>query len=196
MGGVIAITIRYSDGEEWRSSCWTNILPGGLFSPQFFNRDMSKAERHVRRWQAVLVKRRAAEPVLEQMYGNWSKLAPVEYGQIVVDFKTRSVISGNGYSSVNRKYDRTYPPAAFRRVGATVTIPEQPKGLREFIVESFWTVDHKLAATGKTLKAIRALGFKISKEERATWSAFLRGKTEVMLMGVPHGRRVKTKGRK
>lgn len=200
MGGVIAITIRYSDGEEWRSSCWTNILPDGLFTPAFFSKDPDRAERHVRRWQKRLVDHRAAEPVLEQMYGNWNKLAPLEYGQIVVDFKTKSVISGNGYSGVHHKYTMAgstdkYPAAAYRRVGATVTFTRKEKKYREFTVDSFWKVNHALSSTGKTLRAIRALGFKISAEERKTWSEFLRGKTEVMLMGVPHGRRVKTKGR-
>lgn len=198
MGGIVAITIRYSDGTEWRSSCWTNILPDGLWSPQFYNRDVSKAERHVRKWQAVVTSRRAAEPVLEKMYGNWNKLAPVEYGQVVVDFKTKTLISHQGYASPHKKYtfagDDKYPAWAFRRVGAKVTMNLQaPKGARYFTVESFWKVNASLSATGATLKAIRALGFKIGAEERATWSAFRRGQTEILLAAVPHGFRRKVK---
>jgi hypothetical protein len=28
MGGIIGVTIRFSNGKEWRGSTWTNVLAG------------------------------------------------------------------------------------------------------------------------------------------------------------------------
>jgi len=103
MGGIIALTVRYSDGEELRTSCWTNILPKGLFSWKFFV-GPKEGEKHVREFMDMTLERRRQEPEIEKIWGHWNKLAPVEYGQIIVDFQKKKVIHSQGYTGLDNDH--------------------------------------------------------------------------------------------
>lgn len=74
MGGTVALTIRFSDGEEYRGACWTNILPTGLFSADFFFKE--KSEAHTKAWLKNLLDYRENNPEIKKIYGSWNKLAP------------------------------------------------------------------------------------------------------------------------
>lgn len=102
MGGHIAVTVRFSDGKEWRNSCWTNIVPNGLFDAPFY--DLKTSEEHVRAWTENIVKRRKEDKSgqLEELWGNHSKLSPGEYGIVVLDYQKDWYISANGYTSADR----------------------------------------------------------------------------------------------
>jgi hypothetical protein len=102
MGGIIAVTIRYSDGKELRTSCWTNVLPEGLFSVDFY--DEKASEAHTKKFMTKLLANRKKEKDIEQLWGNWNKLAPVEYGQIVIDYKTSSLVGSQGYCSIDNSH--------------------------------------------------------------------------------------------
>jgi hypothetical protein len=97
MGGIIALTIRESSGKEWRGSCWTNVLPNGLFAAPFYNKRTS--QRHVKKWLSELLAHRKSNPKLEELWGDWNMLAPVEYGVVVIDYKDNFLISAQGYNS-------------------------------------------------------------------------------------------------
>jgi len=97
MGGIIGLTIRFSDGEEYRGSSWTNILPGGLFHHDFY--DPKTSEEYVRGWLKNILKNREEVPDVEELWGGWNKLAPVEYGLVVVDYKKSGIMSCNGYTN-------------------------------------------------------------------------------------------------
>lgn len=100
MGGRIAITVRASETEQWRGSCWTNILPLGLFTAEFYA-DIERSRRHSWAWVQGLWERRAAEPGLEGMWGGHGMLAPTGYGIVVVDYVSRSLVSAQGYCSAD-----------------------------------------------------------------------------------------------
>lgn len=102
MGGIVAVTIRFSEGEEWRGSCWTNILPEGLFDWPFYVPD--KSEGHTRTWLDKLLSNRKEDPELEKIWGEWNKLAPIEYGIIVIDYKKNGFLSLNGYTNPGTVY--------------------------------------------------------------------------------------------
>ena len=96
MGGIIGLTIRFSDGEEYRGSCWTNVTPTGLFSHEFY--DPKTSETHVRWWLKRILDNRKKDKEVEDIWGGWNMLAPVEYGLMLLDYKTKTMIAGNGYT--------------------------------------------------------------------------------------------------
>jgi len=111
MGGSIALTIRFASGDEYRGSCWTNVLPEGLWAaPVYLNTESSKA--HTRTWLSNLLKHRQEDPDLEEIWGGHNLLAPLQYGLILIDYVTDTLISANGYSSPDWMIDwkRDYDP--------------------------------------------------------------------------------------
>lgn len=97
MGGTIGLTIRVAPGKEYRGSCWTNVLPTGLWAAPFYDPD--KSAEHAWSWVQQLLAHRATEPVLEQLWGDHNMLAPIQYGIVVIDYVTSTLISAQGYSS-------------------------------------------------------------------------------------------------
>jgi len=118
MGGFIALAVRYSDGQEYRGSCWTNVLPDGLFGHGFYLEDESEA--HTRKWLDNILKERREDRELEEMWGGWNKLAPDGYGIVLVDYKTGTVISANGYTNPLTVYTFSYP----ERIGKFIRLHE------------------------------------------------------------------------
>lgn len=180
MGGIVALTIRFEEGREWRGSCWTNVLPHGLFVPEFFASDADVSRRHVEKWIAAIDEHRAAEPEVAEVWGWHKLLAPVEYGLVVVDFVSRTLISHQGYTDpVNRfaysESSAREKPAAFQAVGARVAAARVPgrSGKIVFLVESAWRVDNDDEAGPRTLAAVRALGLALSTDELAAWQTWL-----------------------
>jgi len=102
MGGPIALTIRFDVGDEYRGSCWTNVLPEGLFDAPFYDPDKSKA--HAKAWLKKLLARRSKSKDLEEMWGGHDMLAPLGYGLVVVDYVTSTLVSGQGYTSPNKAF--------------------------------------------------------------------------------------------
>ena len=109
MGGFIALTVRFSDGVERRTSCWTNILPEGLFSNEFYFEETS--EPYVRKWLDHVLEHRKKDKEVEEMWGGWNKLAPDDYGLVLLDYKTKTLIAGNGYTDPLQVYTFAHSPA-------------------------------------------------------------------------------------
>lgn len=99
MGGIVALTIRWSNGEELRESCWTNILPKGLFGWKFFVKEES--EKYAREFMTQILENRKKNKDAEELWGGWNKLAPVEYGQIIIDYMKKKVVHFQGYTGVD-----------------------------------------------------------------------------------------------
>lgn len=97
MGGTIGLTVRVAPGKEYRGSCWTNVLPTGLWAAPFYDPD--KSAEHAWAWVQQLLEHRAQVPNLERMYGDHNLLAPISYGIVVVDYVTGTLISAQGYSA-------------------------------------------------------------------------------------------------
>lgn len=103
MGGKVALTVRASETEEYRGSCWTNLLPLGLFAPDFYV-DLESSRRHAWAWVQELLEHRRLTPSLERMWGGHGMCAPVGYGIVLVDYVTSTLVSAQGYSFPNRAF--------------------------------------------------------------------------------------------
>lgn len=180
MGGIVGLTFRWPDGTQWRGSCWTNVLPDGLFAPPFFVRRAS--EGHARRWLANILKNRDEAPEIGKLWGSSPLLAPVEYGLVVVDFKTKTVLSHQGYSNPFQRYYiprfSGKSPAAWRARGVRVRdISERRMGNGRkdvtFSVVSFWKQNVSLMCGAATRRAVKQLGFTLTAAERKQWREYI-----------------------
>lgn len=182
MGGTIALTIRFETGREWRDSCWTNTLPEGLFAAPFFI-DPDSSKRHVDEWLKKLVARRKTNPELEEIWGGWNMLAPVEYGLVIVDYVTSTIVSCQGYCGVDYVYSVEHDPDkqakydALEKAGLLI-IP----GKRNF--PAHWkAADIKLPFANSILGDVSECNevllewcerhFAMTDDERAVWSEWL-----------------------
>lgn len=180
MGGIIGLTIRFLDRTEWRGSCWTNVLPEGLFAPRFYSKEHS--EHHTKGWLNQILKARKYDPSLEALWGNHPHLAPVEYGLVVVDYQTDTVLSHQGYNSViSRYFDSDWgglSPKDFAPYCELIPDPRRPdrEGDSMFfrLVKSFWGFDEAPGVTEGTLQKVKSLGLKLSPQERKLWKAYLK----------------------
>lgn len=109
MGGIIALTIRISPEQVYRGSCWTNILPEGLWAAPFYV-DLDVSRAHAKTWLETLLARRRADPELEEMWGGHNMLAPLGYGIVIIDYVTSTLVSDQGYSSVDEMYSHGHDP--------------------------------------------------------------------------------------
>lgn len=101
MGGKVALTVRASETEQWRGSCWTNLLPVGLFDLEFYS-DHEASRRHAWGWVQTLLGHRTEDPELEALWGSHGMCAPVDYGIVIVDYVSRSLVSAQSYTSPHR----------------------------------------------------------------------------------------------
>lgn len=106
MGGCIALTVRWSSGEELRTSCWTNIL-GSYFSTAFYYPETS--EKWLKDNIGQTMAHRRADPTgqLEATWGNHPKLTMQEYGIIVIDYRDSFILSCNKYTSPDSQHANT-----------------------------------------------------------------------------------------
>lgn len=98
MGGSVALTIRFSPEKQYRGSCWTNVLPEGLWAAPFYI-DLDTSRKHTEQWLENLLEHRRRDPELEEMWGGHDTLAPLGYGLVIIDYVTSTLISAQGYSS-------------------------------------------------------------------------------------------------
>lgn len=104
MGGIIGLTIRKADGTEYRGSCHTNILPYGLWAAPFYVPETSEA--HAWAFLQTLLENRRQNPEVEAVWGGHNMLAPIEYGIVIIDYKTSTLVSAQGYSSPHHIFGR------------------------------------------------------------------------------------------
>jgi hypothetical protein len=114
MGGSVALTIRISETKEYRGSCWTNILPYGLWAAPFYA-DLDTSRRHAESWLDKLLAHREADPELEDLWGGHDKLAPLGYGLVLVDYVSSTLISTQGYAWPDRIIRFGPPPSCSER---------------------------------------------------------------------------------
>lgn len=105
MGGNIAWTIRREDGDEYRMSRWTNIFPD-VITDEFLSGDSDAFDEALAQWFELKkdwatngptgpFKHSMTPAYAPYPYG----LRPDEYGIILVDFVTKTLISCNHYTS-------------------------------------------------------------------------------------------------
>lgn len=85
MGGLVAVTIRMSNGDIVKMGRWTNPLSSFLLRPRFLEDTDAYLEDYIR-----------------YDHEEWSLLAPLSYGLIVIDCVTKKVLHSQGYTSMVR----------------------------------------------------------------------------------------------
>jgi len=110
VGGSIGLTLRVQEGEEYRMTRWTNILPWALTNLQLLEKNPVHTEVLLRRWLEMRADWEAncetgefAFP-MTSTYFPTDGLVPVEYGLIVVDFVRNVILTNQGYTSVGGFY--------------------------------------------------------------------------------------------
>jgi hypothetical protein len=189
MGGSIALTIRWSASRDYRGSCWTNILPDGLWAAPFY--DPARSQRHAWTWLSRVLRSRSKDPQLEAMWGGHNKLAPLGYGIVIIDYVSSSLISAQGYSHPDRvhlfKHDHEHHPERVRKVKALErggflgeTEEDLPPSMGAWVVKLPFRhvrvgdvdlIDEELAQWAHDT-------FGLSDEELAAWTDYIRERNE------------------
>jgi len=109
MGGNIAWTIRLEDSTEYRMERWTNIFPEVTMDDTFLLGSPLAFEDAMRSWFAMKQDWEDNKDTgqfrenMTSVYAPYPNLlAPSEYGLVVTDFVSKTIISCNGYTSLER----------------------------------------------------------------------------------------------
>ena len=86
MGGTVSVTIREENGTEHRMARWTNSLPRFVNNIRTYQKDSQHIQDYVSR---------DSDTWKEDNEG----LAPVQYGLVVLDLKTDTILTMQGYTS-------------------------------------------------------------------------------------------------
>jgi len=102
LGGQIALTIRKKDGTEYRMERWTNILPDHIHTIDFWKGREDIWDETIKHWQLESSKGSKGKTIISswEMYKN-PYLAPSEYGILVIDYKTMSIVSCQRYIGIS-----------------------------------------------------------------------------------------------
>jgi hypothetical protein len=108
MGGSVAWTIRQSDGTEHRMQRWTNILADAHWEDGFLHEKKEAVDYALETWRNMAADYEANHATGEfeidmtPVYAPYPYgLRPSEYGVIVTDFQTKTIISSQHYTSLN-----------------------------------------------------------------------------------------------
>lgn len=100
MGGVVGVTIRQDDGTVHKMSRWTNSLP-------YFINDLGLIKKHKRhlngylkQWFDMVKDYDSGKKKLNmsEVYATHRILAPIDYGLVVVDYQSKTILHMQGYT--------------------------------------------------------------------------------------------------
>lgn len=187
MGGIIALTVRWAPGDEYRGSCWTNILPEGLWDTPFYI-DLDTSKRHTKTWVQSVVENRRLKPGLEEMWGGHNMLAPLGYGLVVVDYVTSTLIAANGYSHPDHmmrwKHDADKIAKWDALSAAGLLVQPGPWGVREDPPNAYIKSPFQTNTNCDTNEINGAMmrwaddNFGLSDAEKAAWATWFKERDE------------------
>lgn len=107
MGGLVKVIVRKENGEIISMNRWTSGLPCILHDPKIYLGNKSALDMYLKPYfDAVTDYERHTEDKKFEInmtstciFDGHDNLAPVEYGIVVLDFMTKTLISCNGYSN-------------------------------------------------------------------------------------------------
>jgi len=106
MGGNLAWTLRLDDGTQYRMDRWTNAMPELITDPDFIAGEPAAIETALESWldmKADWEENRGTEAFRHPMTPVYAPypfgLRPSEYGLVVTDFQTRTILSLQGYTN-------------------------------------------------------------------------------------------------
>lgn len=103
MGGTIGFTIREKSGKEHRMFRWTNAFPNFFNDIKFIEQDEQHLKKYLRVWYDMVKAYESgdtSELPMADVYVPGAGLYPSEYGLIVVDYASNTVLSLQEYSAI------------------------------------------------------------------------------------------------
>lgn len=112
MGGNLAWTLRLSDGSQYQMDTWTNALPQTILNPAFLDETPEGIGAAVSPWLAMKADWENNRETKDFKHPSTAYYAPYpfgirpsEYGLVVTCFKTRTILSLQGYTDLTRIMD-------------------------------------------------------------------------------------------
>jgi hypothetical protein len=107
MGGLVKVIVRKEDGQIISMNRWTSGLPCILHDPKIYFGDESALNMYLKAYSDALAdyekhkddKKFEINMTSSCIFEGHDNLAPVDYGIVVLDFITKTLISCNGYSN-------------------------------------------------------------------------------------------------
>lgn len=109
MGGNIAIIIRDQEGKEHKMCRWTNPFPDFINNIRFIQANEDYVQNYLQQWYNMVKEYEDHKngikvlpkfsPVVSYVT-NGGILAPIHYGIVVIDYKTKTILHMQGYGSV------------------------------------------------------------------------------------------------
>ena len=110
MGGSIAITFRDEDGNVEKMCRWTNTMPYYLVNHRLYAKDTKFIKEFMKQWFDMKKdwddNEGKKNPKYKYPMTNYYApkecrvLAPIEYGLVVIDFMTNTILENQGYCSL------------------------------------------------------------------------------------------------
>lgn len=115
MGGTVSVTVREENGTEHRMERWTNALSYFVTNLKLCQKDPKHLKEYLSTWKdfeddwkknghkfdSDKKNYEVFENQMTPCYCPAVGLAPVDYGLVVIDFKTNNILSMQGYTSLN-----------------------------------------------------------------------------------------------
>lgn len=193
MGGQIGLTIREADGTEHRMERWTNILPPNVRTNEFYEGEYVWKEI-VQHWYDEVAKGEDGETLITSWgMKDFSYLAPSEYGIVVIDYKTMTLVSCQSYMNFTSLMDfgpywehmdrhrgkvlREFnPPLRSKMKGLLKRKPKRdPTKLIEIDQDAWdmYVVPYSSNYMARARDKVKELGFKLSEKEEELWDAWI-----------------------
>lgn len=105
MGGSVGFTLREENKKEHRMCRWTNGMPEFFRSLNFINKQYQHYIDYLKIWYEMVQdremvisgKQETYEHNMTEVYAPYPFLAPMDYGLVVVDYSTNTIISQQNY---------------------------------------------------------------------------------------------------
>lgn len=113
MGGSVGVTLRLSDGQEYRMIRWTNSMPWGITNMGMVRKDPEHIQAYLRSWLEMKDdwdRNHATgqfEHNMTDFYVPYDNrcLHPREYGLVVVDLLKDRILTMQDYTTFGKIYD-------------------------------------------------------------------------------------------
>lgn len=109
MGGVVKVIIRKEDGTVQSMTRWTNNLSWLTHTPDcFIGTDNDSFRRYMKTHDDMQADYEAHKhdgkfkfvTTVSYFFNGWDSIAPEDYGIVVMDYKTKTLISSQGYTGL------------------------------------------------------------------------------------------------
>lgn len=110
MGGSIGFTVREENGTEHRMCRWTNAMGSLIKDLKFYTKSEDHLKEYLKTWYDMVKDyddaQKGIKPLPEitmvKVYAPNPFLAPMDYGLVVVDYQTNTVLNIQGYTSLEK----------------------------------------------------------------------------------------------